>query len=52
MVVEQFERAYLTAKLREHAGNVSRTAQAMKVSRQLVHRMMERYDIRVDAKQP
>ena len=50
LVVERFERAYLAVKLREHGGNVSRAAQAMGISRQLLHRLMERYGIRVDAK--
>jgi transcriptional regulator with PAS, ATPase and Fis domain len=45
-VVEEFEQAYLLAKLREHAGNVSRAADAMGVSRQFVHRLMDRYGIR------
>jgi transcriptional regulator with PAS, ATPase and Fis domain len=46
MVVEQFERSYLAMKLREHKGNVSRAAESMGVSRQLVHRLMERYGVR------
>ena len=46
MVVEQFERDYIVAKLREHGGNVTRAAEAMGVSRQLVHRLMDRYGIR------
>jgi transcriptional regulator with PAS, ATPase and Fis domain len=46
MVVEQFERDYVQAKLREHGGNVTRAAESMGVSRQLVHRLMERYGIR------
>jgi transcriptional regulator with PAS, ATPase and Fis domain len=45
-VVERFERAYVVAKLAEARGNVSRAADAMGVSRQLVHRLMERYDVR------
>jgi transcriptional regulator with PAS, ATPase and Fis domain len=45
-VVEEFEQAYLVAKLREHNGNVSRAAEAMGVSRQFVHRMLEKYGIR------
>lgn len=49
MVVEQFERTYVVAKLRESSGNVSRAAEAMGVSRQLVHRLMERYGIRSGA---
>ena len=46
IVIEQFERSYIQAKLRELGGNVSRAAEAMGVSRQLVHRLMERYGIR------
>jgi transcriptional regulator of acetoin/glycerol metabolism len=33
-------------KLRESGGNVARAAASMGVSRQLVHRLMERYGIR------
>jgi transcriptional regulator with PAS, ATPase and Fis domain len=46
LVVEDFEQAYLAAKLRAHKGNVSTTAEAMGVSRQFVHRLMVRYGIR------
>jgi transcriptional regulator with PAS, ATPase and Fis domain len=46
IVVEQFERSFVAVKLREHGGNVSRAAASMGVSRQLVHRLMERYGIR------
>jgi DNA-binding NtrC family response regulator len=45
-VVERFEQAYIEAKLREHDGNVSRTAETIGVSRQFLHRMLERYGIR------
>ncbi|WP_437940978.1 sigma 54-interacting transcriptional regulator [Sorangium sp. So ce341] len=45
-VVEHFERRYVAAKLREHGGNVSRTADAIGVSRQLVYRLIERYGLR------
>jgi DNA-binding NtrC family response regulator len=45
LVVEQFERHYLTSKLREHAGNVSRAAEAIGVSRQFLHRLLDRYGI-------
>jgi transcriptional regulator with PAS, ATPase and Fis domain len=48
LVVEHFERQYMTSKLREHAGNVSRAAESMGVSRQFLHRLMERYGIRRD----
>ncbi|AUX22597.1 ATPase AAA [Sorangium cellulosum] len=46
MVVEQFERRFISTKLREHGGNVARAAASMGVSRQLVHRLMDRYGIR------
>src|SRR5262245_64998545 len=46
ITVEQFERDYLVQKLRHHGGNVTRAAESMGVSRQLVHRLMERYGIR------
>jgi transcriptional regulator with PAS, ATPase and Fis domain len=45
LVVEHFERHYVVSKLREHAGNVSRAAGAMGVSRQFLHRLMERYGV-------
>jgi DNA-binding NtrC family response regulator len=43
LAVERFEREYLAAKLREHGGSVKRTAEAMGVTRQLVHRLMVRH---------
>jgi two-component system, NtrC family, response regulator GlrR len=46
MVIEQFERTYLAARLREHGGNVTRAAEAMGISRQLVYRLMERHGVR------
>jgi transcriptional regulator with PAS, ATPase and Fis domain len=45
-VVDSFERAYVVAKLTETAGNVSRAAEAMGVSRQFLYRLLERYDVR------
>lgn len=45
LVVEHFEREYVASKLREHAGNVSRAAESMGVSRQFLHRLMDRYAI-------
>jgi transcriptional regulator with PAS, ATPase and Fis domain len=45
-IVETFERAYIVAKLTASAGTVSRAADAMQVSRQFLHRLMDRYDIR------
>jgi DNA-binding NtrC family response regulator len=46
VVMEQFERRYVAAKLEQHGGNISRAADAMGVSRQLVHRLLERYGMR------
>jgi DNA-binding NtrC family response regulator len=43
LVLEQFERSYLAAKLVKHQGNISRVAEAMGVSRSLVYRLIERY---------
>lgn len=45
IVVEQFDRAYIQAKLGEHGGNVSRAAESMGVSRQFLHRLLDRYRI-------
>jgi two-component system response regulator GlrR len=46
VMLEQFERTYVATKLREHSGNVTRAAESMGVSRQFVHRLMERYGLR------
>jgi DNA-binding NtrC family response regulator len=46
MVMEQFERSYVAAKLAQHGGNISRAAEAMGVSRQLVHRVLDRYGMK------
>lgn len=43
LVMEQFERSYLAAKLARHQGNISRAADAMGVSRSLIYRLIERY---------
>jgi transcriptional regulator with PAS, ATPase and Fis domain len=48
VVVEQFERAYLSARLQEHAGHVARAAEAMGVSRQMVYRLMDRYGLKAE----
>ncbi|MFT3765682.1 MAG: sigma 54-interacting transcriptional regulator [Minicystis sp.] len=48
VVVEQFERAYLVAKIAEQGGNVSRAAAAMGLSRQMVYRLLERYGLRAE----
>lgn len=46
VVLEEFEREYVAMKLKQYDGNVSKTAEAMGVSRQLVHRLIERYGLR------
>jgi DNA-binding NtrC family response regulator len=45
-VLERFERRYLSTRLAQHGGNISRAADAMGVSRQLVHRLLDRYGIK------
>ena len=45
-VIERFERAYLVSQLDAHAGNVTRAAEAAGVSRQFLHRLLERYGLR------
>lgn len=46
VIMEEFERSYVSVKLRQHGGNISRAADAMGVSRQLVHRLIDRYDLK------
>lgn len=41
--LEQFERRYIQWKLRESDGNRTKTASAMGISRQLLHRLLVRY---------
>lgn len=45
IVVERFEQHYLAARLQEAGGNVSRAAEAIGVSRQFLHRLLERHGI-------
>jgi transcriptional regulator with PAS, ATPase and Fis domain len=45
-VLEELERKYVTAKLRQYDGNISRAAEAMGVSRQLLHRLLDRHGMR------
>jgi two-component system, NtrC family, response regulator GlrR len=45
-VIEKFEQTYLAAQLKAHGGNVTRAAEAVGVSRQFLHRLLERYRIR------
>src|SRR5208337_2315562 len=40
-----FEREYITARLREHGGNISRTAEAIGLARESLSRKMRQYRI-------
>ncbi|MEZ4310604.1 MAG: sigma 54-interacting transcriptional regulator [Polyangiaceae bacterium] len=46
LVVEEFERWYLGARLAEHGGNVTKAAEAIGVSRQFAHRLLEKHGLR------
>ena len=46
LVVDEFERSYLTARLAEHAGSVARAAESIGVSRQFAYRLLEKYGLR------
>ncbi len=45
-VIERFEETYINAQLAANAGNVTRAAEAAGVSRQFLHRLIERYRLR------
>jgi transcriptional regulator with PAS, ATPase and Fis domain len=45
-VLSELERKYAAAKLRQFDGNISRTAEAMGVSRPLLHRLLDRHGMR------
>ena len=45
LVMADFEKGYITALLKEHDGNVSGAARAAGIHRNILHRMMVRYDI-------
>lgn len=45
---DQFEKQYILARLREHAGNVSRTAETLGVERSNLYRKLHAYGIRVE----
>jgi two-component system nitrogen regulation response regulator NtrX len=45
---DEFERQYILARLREHAGNVSRTADSLGVERSNLYRKLHAYGIRVE----
>lgn len=44
-VVNAFEKAFVASMLRRHKGNVTHTAKAMGISRQMLHRMMVQHGI-------
>jgi two-component system nitrogen regulation response regulator NtrX len=45
---DEFERQYILARLRDHAGNVSRTADTLGVERSNLYRKLHAYGIRVE----
>ena len=45
IVMADFEKGYITALLKEHDGNVSGAARTAGIHRNILHRMMVRYDI-------
>ncbi len=46
VVVTAFEKAYLTERLREHQGNVTAAAKAMGISRQMLHLLITKYELK------
>jgi len=48
MLVEAFEREYLTQLLGRHRGNISRAAQEAGIDRNYIHRLVKKYDIPVE----
>ncbi|MCA9671491.1 MAG: sigma 54-interacting transcriptional regulator [Myxococcales bacterium] len=48
MLVEAFEREYLTQLLDRHNGNISRAAIEAGIDRNYIHRLVKKYDITVD----
>jgi DNA-binding NtrC family response regulator len=51
-VLEQLDRSYVAIKLRRFGGNVSRAAEAMGISRQLVHRLIDRHGLKPKLQAP
>ncbi|MGZ8851941.1 MAG: helix-turn-helix domain-containing protein, partial [Thermoanaerobaculia bacterium] len=45
---DEFEKQYILSRLREYAGNVSRTADALGVERSNLYRKLHAYGIRVE----
>jgi DNA-binding NtrC family response regulator len=48
MLVEAFEREYLTHLLERHKGNISRAAQEAGIDRNYIHRLVKKYGIPVE----
>ena len=44
----EFEKQYILSRLREFAGNISRTADALGMERSNLHRKLHAYGIRVE----
>ncbi len=45
-VLDRFEESYIRAKLRENGNGIAKTAAAMGISRQMLHRLMTRHGLR------
>ena len=45
LLIEHFERDYLTHLLRRHSGNISRAAQEAGIDRNYIHRLVKKYSI-------
>ncbi len=45
-VLDELDRSYVAIKLKQHGGNVSRAADAMGISRQLAHRLIDRHGLK------
>lgn len=46
LVVSEFERSYLAQHLKAHGGNISQTARAIGMSRQMLYQLLERHGLR------
>ncbi len=46
MLMEEFERAYVTRRLEQSKYHISKAAEAMGISRQLAHRLIDRYGLK------
>jgi transcriptional regulator of acetoin/glycerol metabolism len=48
ILIESFERDYLTHLLRRHRGNISRAAAEAGIDRNYIHRLVKKYNLPVD----